>query len=135
MTSKHNIDGNHNIIVGDRSIANIASPNSTNIISNSQFDYFALFDSLPTGIVPVPAALPMGSRIEYPVNPAFVGRDKELCQLAQSLKGTEATVTGSITAITGLGGIGKSQLASEFAHRYGQYFAGGVFWLGTVNLT
>jgi isoamylase len=38
-----------------------------------------------------------------------------------------------IAAVTGLGGIGKTQLASEFVHRYGQYFTGGVFWLSFAN--
>jgi tetratricopeptide (TPR) repeat protein len=33
-------------------------------------------------------------------------------------------------ALTGIAGAGKTQLASEFAHRYGRYFDGGVFWLG-----
>src|SRR5204863_353889 len=28
-----------------------------------------------------------------------------------------------------LGGVGKTQLAAEFVQRYGQFFAGGVFWL------
>ena len=32
-----------------------------------------------------------------------------------------------------MGGIGKTQLACEFAYRYGQYFAGGVFWLGCAD--
>ncbi|MBV7329424.1 hypothetical protein KFU94_14475 [Chloroflexi bacterium TSY] len=29
--------------------------------------------------------------------------------------------------------LGKTQLASEFVHRYGQFFAGGVFWLSFAD--
>jgi hypothetical protein len=29
--------------------------------------------------------------------------------------------------------MGKTQLASEFVHRYGSYFAGGVFWLSFAD--
>ena len=29
--------------------------------------------------------------------------------------------------------MGKTQLASEFVHRYGQFFSGGVFWLSFEN--
>jgi len=35
-------------------------------------------------------------------------------------------------AITGMGGLGKTQLAVEFAYRYGQYFRG-VHWLDLAN--
>ncbi|MBK8434129.1 MAG: hypothetical protein IPL28_23840 [Chloroflexi bacterium] len=36
-------------------------------------------------------------------------------------------------AVTGYGGLGKSTLAVEFAHRYGRYFAGGVQWVSMAE--
>ncbi len=62
-------------------------------------------------------------------NPLFVGREPDLLTLARALKQGSTAAIGPLAAATGLGGIGKTQLASEFAHRYGQHFAGGVFWL------
>jgi len=55
--------------------------------------------------------------------------------LATALKGGERVIIGQVetAAATGMGGIGKTQLASEFVHRYGQYFPGGVFWLSFAN--
>jgi tetratricopeptide (TPR) repeat protein len=32
-----------------------------------------------------------------------------------------------------MGGVGKTQLACEFAHRFGRFFAGGVFWLSCAD--
>ncbi|MEA3341680.1 MAG: tetratricopeptide repeat protein, partial [Chloroflexota bacterium] len=86
-------------------------------------------DALPLDRVPTPAPLPPCSRMPFPPNPLFVGRAPDLQTLAQTLKRGKTAAVGQIAAATGLGGIGKTQLASEFAHRYGQYFAGGVFWL------
>ena len=86
-------------------------------------------DKLPLDIVPEPTVLPQGSRLGYARNHFFVGREKDLKELAHMLKSGGSAAIGQVTAATGLGGIGKTQLASEFAHRYGQYFTGGVFWL------
>jgi len=63
-------------------------------------------------------------------NPLFVGRTDELQQLARLVMGG---ATAAIVATTGMGGIGKTQLAVEFAHRYGRFFAGGVFWLSFAD--
>jgi len=64
--------------------------------------------------------------VPYPQNPLFTGCDAELQQLADLL-GPNALV--AITpASAGLGCIGKTQLAIECAHCYGQFFQGGVFW-------
>ena len=87
---------------------------------------FTLLTMLPLDAVPNVALQSAHSRMPLSPNPLFVGREADLKQLAATLKAGQTTV---IAAATGIGGIGKTQLASEFAHRYGQYFAGGVFWL------
>ncbi len=84
---------------------------------------------LPLNILPDHAPLPKGSLLPFPSNAQFVGRQDQLKQLAQLLTDEQATAIGQTAAATGMGGIGKSQLANEFAHRYGQYFSGGVFWI------
>ncbi len=69
----------------------------------------------------------------------FVGRQDELLALARMIKGkgtnNGAVVIsgGEIVASTGVGGIGKTQLANEFIYRYGQFFDGGVFWLSFAD--
>ena len=92
-----------------------------------------LLATLPTDTIPNPALLPQGSRMPYVVNPHFVGQEHNMITLAAAFKHANATV--KIAAATGIGGIGKTQLASEFVHRYGQFFAGGVYWLSFADPT
>jgi tetratricopeptide (TPR) repeat protein len=92
-------------------------------------------ERLPLEEIPALAALPRGSS-HMPIghNPKFVGREEDLKALAEVLKTAEEGVAATV-AVTGMGGIGKSQLVSEFVHRYGQHFLGGVFWLNFVDGT
>jgi len=89
--------------------------------------------ALPLETIPSPEPLPSGSRMPLSKNPLFVGREADLRWLAQTLKGGQTAAIGQIAAATGLGGIGKTQLASEFVYRYGQFFGGGVFWLNFAD--
>jgi tetratricopeptide (TPR) repeat protein len=91
--------------------------------------------ALPLEGVPGPGALPRGSRMPLSPNPLFVGRAGDLGALAAVLKGGATVAIGQVrtAATTGLGGIGKTQLASEFVHRYGRFFGGGVFWLSFAD--
>lgn len=87
----------------------------------------APFARLPAA-VPEPAThLPTHSRMPLSRNDFFVGRQRDRKQLASTIKGGDTAAISPIAAATGIGGIGKSQLAVEFAYRYGRYFAGGVF--------
>jgi tetratricopeptide (TPR) repeat protein len=95
-------------------------------------------NALPPNCLPEPALPPRGSRIPFARNDRFVGREKELKILARTLKEGQTTVIGPATygstiAVTGLGGVGKTQLAVEFVHRCGSFFAGGVFWLSFAD--
>ena len=89
----------------------------------------ACLADLPLDQVPKPAGLPPGSHLPFRRNALFVGRTPDLLELAGALKAGGTAAVGQGTAVTGLGGIGKTQLACEFAYRYGRFFQGGVFWL------
>jgi tetratricopeptide (TPR) repeat protein len=67
----------------------------------------------------------------------FTGREAELYRLDSTLLGgdkpaaiTQATI--SRAAVAGMGGIGKTSLAVEYAHRYRHFYAG-VWWCPTES--
>ena len=69
-----------------------------------------------------------------PINPHFMGREHHLKELRSKLH--EAGNSGAFTpvAIHGLGGIGKTTLVVEYAHRYAGDYAG-VWWAPAENRT
>jgi tetratricopeptide (TPR) repeat protein len=78
------------------------------------------------------AALPAIWNIPYPRNPYFLGRDDDLAQLRSHLQAGQATALSQPQAISGLGGIGKTQLALEYAYRYHQDYQA-VLWARTES--
>jgi tetratricopeptide (TPR) repeat protein len=81
-----------------------------------------------TGDLPGAAGLPPGSYVPFTRNALFTGREADLESLAEKLLEGKFTNTVISQAVTGMGGIGKTQLAVEFAYRYGYRFKG-VHWL------
>lgn len=71
--------------------------------------------------------------VPFPHNPDFVGRDEELSRLHEMLQQKQSIVGIRPTVLVGLGGIGKTQLAVEYAHAYRDDYPNGVFWLNAIN--
>lgn len=69
-----------------------------------------------------------GSEIPFR-NPHFTGREAELRTLREQLQaGGSAVIRQPPSALYGLGGVGKTQIATEYAHRYaGEYEV--VWWI------
>jgi tetratricopeptide (TPR) repeat protein len=90
---------------------------------------------LPLNEIPPRGPLPPGSRMPFAPNPLFVGREEDLLALAWQLRAGETTAIGEVklAAASGLGGIGKTQLAAEFVYRYGRFFEGGVYWMSFAD--
>ena len=58
-----------------------------------------------------------------------VGRDQALLAVRQQLTSGRRTAIGQTAVFQGLGGLGKTQLAVEYAYRYEAEYPNGVVWL------
>ncbi len=74
-----------------------------------------------------PGALPAVWNIPFPRNPYFTGREELLRRLADSLRAGETVGISQPQAVSGLGGVGKTQIALEYAYRYYQDYDA-VLW-------
>src|SRR3954464_12263989 len=72
-------------------------------------------DSPPADRPAFAGALPAVWKVP-PRNPRFTGRDGMLAELRRRLRAGEGTLV--VQALYGLGGVGKTQLALEYAHRF-----------------
>lgn len=72
-------------------------------------------------------ALPVWN-VPYQKNPFFTGRDTVLSYLYTVLRNKNAAALTQAQAISGLGGIGKTQIAIEYAYRYRDDYQA-IFWI------
>jgi len=75
---------------------------------------------------------PIWFRVKYPVS-LFTGREEELRNLHEAVQAqensNESEVILQTTSISGLGGIGKSELARKYAKDHCQDYDGNVIWI------
>jgi len=65
-------------------------------------------------------------------NPSFTGREEQLARIRRALAGEGGRA--AVQALHGMGGVGKTQLAIEYAHRHsGDYDV--TWWLDSENTT
>jgi WD40 repeat protein len=79
----------------------------------------------------------------FPRNPYFVGREEELAILHELLDEptplgvssalVDPRATPKVAGLTGMGGIGKSQLVVEYIYRYRDAYPGGYFWINAAE--
>jgi tetratricopeptide (TPR) repeat protein len=100
-----------------------------------------VYGKMPAELGLVSSSSPQGSKIwnmPNTRNPFFTGREQLLESLLERLSSARtAALTQSQTpsqpqALYGLGGIGKTQTATEFAYRYEDYYTH-VFWVQAAD--
>src|SRR6266487_499277 len=75
-----------------------------------------------------PGDFPFIWNVPYPRNPFFTGREELLTYLHDKLTSDTSMALTQAQAISGLGGIGKTQIAIEYTYRYRNNYQA-VFWV------
>jgi transcriptional regulator with XRE-family HTH domain len=66
--------------------------------------------------------------LPLPRNPFFTGREQILQKLHAQLESSQATTFTQYAALHSLGGVGKTQIALEYAYRFALEYSA-VFWI------
>jgi hypothetical protein len=104
-------------VAGPIGVVELWDPDRLATLLGAHPDILASLSRAPAAVVfAVPA-----SRLE-----AFVGRRDALTRLDEWVQ--DRTPRAAAVSVVGMGGIGKTSLALEFAHSRRDQFAGGVYW-------
>jgi hypothetical protein len=110
LGASHHFDARDGALPDDRFLRRL-----TDLVTGSP-DRATVPAARPLGGGPV-EQLPHAGGTNLPArNPRFTGRNELLAELRQRLRAGEATLV--VQALFGLGGVGKTQLALEYAHRF-----------------
>lgn len=71
--------------------------------------------------------------VPFPRNPFFTGREEVLEALHAQLDAEQAVALTQSSALHGLGGVGKTQIALEYAYRHALDYSA-IFWIGAETV-
>jgi tetratricopeptide (TPR) repeat protein/transcriptional regulator with XRE-family HTH domain len=111
---------------------NLALPRSFAQQQLSSFFGLNLQEFLKELETQTPSLLTLLWTVPFPRNPFFTGREEILHTLRDRLTAQQSATPLQTLALCGLGGIGKTQIALEYAYRYASEYRA-VFWLAAEN--
>ena len=90
-------------------------------------------NTLPTiAVDPATISMPFHWHFPYLRNPFFTGREDVLMELHTALMTAKTAALTQAQAISGLGGIGKTQIAIEYSYRYREHYSA-VLWVNASS--
>jgi tetratricopeptide (TPR) repeat protein len=88
--------------------------------------------AIPSDRTKLPPVSPLPERHRMPyrsLGEKFIGRLDPFWSLRDSLFRDSTTILAGEVVVVGTGGLGKTQLAIEYAHRMAPYYSGGIYWV------
>jgi len=82
------------------------------------------------GVLPPVTPLPPLYRMpDRSLEDKFIGRVEPLWRVYDQLSRGKTSIVAGVGVVCGAGGLGKTQLAVEYVHRFNCHYPGGVFWV------